>query len=279
MENIGWKLFLKNRIEGLEKDIPWFLHDKIKCHNFCIDNNIPSAIIYDIFNNVEDITFNNISEMEFILKPTLESSTKGVMVLRREDRNYYDSLSKKHYTFDEIISLQSELFNKNKNKANKIILEQKIYDENESKVIPRDFKFYTFNGQIAAILQIDRNVKPVQVTWYDSEFELMDDDKVWSNPRYVNLIRENNRPSKWEEMLNNVVEISKNIKTPFASIDMYCTKTGPILGEVTLAPGGLYHGVHYLLSDEENMNWGSYWVEALKRLDTMPKTSKESIRE
>lgn len=266
MENANWKSYLTNRIQGQEKNVPWFFHDKIKCNRFCIENNINTANIYHIFEDADQISFDSVNKMEFILKPTLESSTKGVMVLRRVDRGYYDSLSKKNYTFDEIIDIQRDLFIKNTNKANRIILEEKIYDEDDSYRIPRDFKFYTFNGKIAAILQINRNVKPSAVTWYNSNFELMDEGIIWSNPKYVNLINENTRPENWCEMLELVTYISQLAKTPFASIDMYSSDRGAILGEITLAPGGLYHGEHYLLSEQENRNWGSYWRKSLQEL-------------
>ena len=46
-----WHEFMKNRIEGGEKNIPLFLLDKIKLNDFAIKNNIPVPKIYNLFNN------------------------------------------------------------------------------------------------------------------------------------------------------------------------------------------------------------------------------------
>lgn len=265
---VSWKELLKERITGKEKNIPWFLHDKIKCHDFCIENNINTPKIFEIFEQPEAIQFKNITDNEFILKPTLESSTKGVMVLRRQENNlYFDSLSKKSYDLKQIIEIQESLFKKNKNKSNRIIIEEKIYDENQSYDIPRDFKFYAFNGNIAAIVQINRNGKPALITWYDKKFNLLDDGIITCNPKYVTLSNENEKPKEWETMLEVASEVSRKIKTPFARIDMYSSTKGPTLGEITLAPGGLYHGLHYTLSPDEDKKWGKYWMDAIEELN------------
>lgn len=263
----GWKELLKNRISGKEKNIPWLLHDKIKCNRFCQDSNIDTAKLYDIFNTPLEITFDKVDCRDFILKPTLDSSTKGVMVLRRVDRGYYDFLTKKTFSFDEIIEKQMVFFEKNKNKNNKIILEEKIIDSDFEKYdIPRDFKFFAFNGDIVAILEINRNNRPTGITWYDGDFEVMEKGIIIPNEKYVKFSYENTRPQNWEQMLESVVTISKKIRTPFARIDMYSSTRGPLLGEVTLTPGGLYYGLHYSLIDEMNLEWGRKWLTAAENL-------------
>ncbi|QBH21074.1 hypothetical protein EYC51_17130 [Alcaligenes faecalis] len=172
-----WKDYLSLRIKGQENGVPWFLHDKLKCYDFCSENNIPTVTVYDVFNDPEDITFKNADCMEFVLKPTLESSTKGVMVLRREDDGFYDSMKRKSFSFKEIIEYQAEFFKNNKNKGNKIILEAKIKDR-LPVLIPRDYKAYGFKGEIALILNIDRNTRPGTAVWYDKNFELLSEEDI-----------------------------------------------------------------------------------------------------
>ena len=189
-----WTDLLTKRIKGQENNVPWYLHDKIKCNDFCLKNNILAPEIFKIFSSAEEINFDNLKDNNFILKPTLESSTKGVMVLEKHNNIYYDHLSKKEYSQKAIIDLQNELFIKNKNKSNKIIIEEKINDIDPQYQVPRDFKFYTFNGHIGAILQINRNTKPSSVTWYTENFEILSADKISSNAKYVHLVTDNNLP-------------------------------------------------------------------------------------
>ena len=63
--------------------------------------------------------------------------------------------------------------------------------------------------------------------------------------------------------MNLAQQVSELIDTPFASIDMYNSKGGPVMGEVTLAPGGLYHGKHYTLSEDYQSLMGELWSKQL----------------
>lgn len=257
-----WKDYVSLRIKGEENGVPWFLHDKLKCYEFCSKHNIPTVKVYDVFDNPEDITFKNADCMEFVLKPTLESSTKGVMVLRREDNGFYDSMKRKIFSFKEIVEYQNELFKNNKNKSNKIILEAKVKDRLPIN-IPRDYKAYGFKGEIALILNIDRNTKPGTSVWYDKNFDFLSEADIKNNPKYVSSRENPVKPENWEEMLFFFKRVSSLVPTPFASIDAYDTSDGFVLGEITLAPGGLYHGLHYQMSDSLNEHMGELWAKAI----------------
>ena len=258
-----WHEFMKNRIEGGEKNIPWFLLDKIKLNDFAIKNNISVPKIYNLFNNPDKITLSHIDiGSDVVLKPTKESSTRGVMVLHKKSDGFYDSLSRKLYSLEEIIQYQKNYFDKNMSKENKIILEEKVYDIEEEYIIPRDFKFYMFDGEIALILVIDRNRKPGISLWYDSKFNPITDDRVKCNAPFSRTLSYYTKPLNSEKMIEFATNISKLIKTPFASIDIYNSSRGPLLGEVTLTPGGIYHGKHYTLSDAQERLMGYMWFHA-----------------
>lgn len=255
-----WHQYMYERINGKEKNIPWFLHDKIKFNNFCNKNIIPVPKIIEIFDSPNEINLNAVNLNEFILKPSLESSTKGVMVLKKlESGSFYDSLSKQCYRFDEIVSLQNKYFELNKSTANKIIIEEKIYDADETFIIPRDFKFYAFKGNIALILEVNRNLKPAISCWYDTNFNPVDEKIISCNAPYSRTLSYFKRPDNFKSLLELAKQVSSLIDTPFARIDMYNSINGPVMGEVTLAPGGTYYGKHYTLSNEYESLMGDLW--------------------
>lgn len=262
---LTWKDYMDLRVKGQESGMPWFLHDKLNCYGFCSEHNIPTVEVYDVFRNPKDITFKNADSMEFVLKPTLESSTRGVMVLRREDSGFYDSMKRKLFTFGEIVEYQTDLFQKNRNQNNKIILEAKVQDR-QSLSVPRDYKAYAFNGEIGLIVDIDRNTRPGTSIWYDGNFNFLDEKELAHNPKF-SAPRENPvKPESWQEMLSFFKRVSSLIPSPFARIDIYDTKDGFVLGEVTLAPGGLYYGLHYKMSDSLNEYMGNLWTKAIARI-------------
>lgn len=262
-----WKEYMDLRVKGQERGMPWFLHDKLKCYDFCSEHNIPTVEVYDVFSSPERITFKNADCMEFVLKPTLESSTRGVMVLRRDDNGFYDSMKRRSFTFEEIVEYQTDLFQKNKNRNNKIILEAKVQDR-QPILVPRDYKAYAFSGEIGLIVDIDRNTKPGTSVWYDGSFDLLDEEDLTHNPKF-SASRENPvKPENWQEMLDFFKRVSRLVPSPFARIDIYDTQDGFVLGEVTLAPGGLYYGLHYKMSDSLNEHMGNLWTNAIARTQT-----------
>lgn len=260
-----WQEHMRERIEGREVGVPWFLHDKLKCYRFCSDNGIPTANVLREWDDPAEILLDGLRD-SFVLKPTLQSSTKGVMVLKRAEGGYYDSLRGVTLSESEIVDEQTRLFSETVAADKKIIVEDVISDI-EGFYIPRDFKAYSFRGEIALILEIDRNTRPSTVSWYDGNFDPIQDNRVVSNPKFVNPVP-GRVPKYADELLELARLASLRVDTPFASIDMYATTHGPIVGEITLAPGGLYHGVHYQLSELQQNCMGTMWNRALMSMSS-----------
>lgn len=261
-----WQEFMIARVQGEEQGVPWFVHDKLKCYRFLEEHGIPTATVEREWDSPEQIDLTGL-DGEFVLKPTLQSSMKGVMVLTKTADGYYDSLRRRTLSEDEIIEEQTSMFNETKAAGKKVIVERKIKDA-EGFGIPRDFKAYSFGGEVALILEINRNTKPSSVSWFDGNFQPLTDDRVTSNPQFVNEVPAV-RPAAADALLELARRTSAVIPSPFASIDMYSTEDGPMVGEITLAPGGLYHGQHFKLSTEQQARMGRMWERAL----TIPETA------
>lgn len=265
---IRWHELMKLRIEGFEDNLPKFLEDKLRLHKFCAEHEINTSNIITQFSNPETINFNEIVEDSFVVKPSYDSSTRGVMLLNRtEIRNeFFDVLHNKLFTLNEIKEYQRKFFIENIHEENKIIVEEKIKDIDSSYIIPRDFKFYSFNGRVALILMIDRNRKPAISCWYDEDFQPIYSGIVECVAPYTRTLTYYNKPSNYKDLMDFASEVSKLIRVPFASIDVYSTKSGPLLGEITLTPGGIYYGEHYILSKAQERLMGRMWLEAKEEL-------------
>lgn len=257
-----WHEFVQNRIEGNEKNVPWFLHDKLKCYEYLEENGIATVKPLRVFKDPKTIVLDGLPNT-FVIKPSLQSSTKGVMVLaRREDGSYWDELRRRVLTADEVKEEQEKYFNETKASGRSIIVEPKIEDlEAKTYSIPRDFKAYAFRGEVALILEIDRNTKPASVTWFDGKFNPVNDNRVVCNEEFVHMVSKM-PPGRYQEILDLAEKASACLPTPFASVDMYLTQEGPLIGEITLAPGGLYHGKHYKMSEEQERLMGGMWAKA-----------------
>lgn len=263
-----WQEYMVERIANREEGVPWFLHDKLKCYKFCEQHELATVTVLREFASPDDIRLDGLPD-EYVIKPTLQSSTKGVMVLSKTAEGLWDSMSRRFVNEQEIIAVQRDLFEQTHSSGKKIIVERKIVDV-DGHDIPRDFKAYACGGKVALILEINRNTKPSSVSWFDGDFMPVTDDRVTCNPEFTRQV-EPIRPQQWREILDLARKTSLAIDTPFASIDMYSTPNGPLVGEITLTPGGIYHGRHYSLSAEQQLWMGKMWEEALdNRTQTLP---------
>lgn len=258
-----WQDYMELRVKGQETPMPWYLHDKLKCYRWCEANGIPTATVVREFDTPAAIDLTGLSG-EFVLKPTLQSSMKGVMVLTPKGDAYHDSLRNRDLSLHEIIEEQERLFNETKAAGKKIIVEEKIVDA-DGFDIPRDFKAYAFGGEIALILEVDRNSGRNIVAWYDPEFKPILDDRVGYSPKY-SAHQEGKTPNKADKMVQVAKLASSLVESPFARIDLYSSTAGVIVGEITLVPGGLYYGNHYFLSEEQQQVMGRLWENALVKL-------------
>lgn len=261
---------MEKRIKGKESAIPWFFHDKLKCYDWSLMHGFPVPEIYSSFNSPKEIEL-PVEKERFVLKPTRFSSTRGVMVLRRVDEQYYDAMSKRTYTVDEVIAKEVALHEKFPVKMNQWITEELVVDVN-GNAVPIDYKAYSFRGKIALILVIDRNVRPTRVDWYDGDFAPLAPGVMTLNPKYV---QEGSGipPSNAAEIRDIASSVSRIVGTPFSRIDLYNSTRGPLLGEITLTPGGLYYGDHYQLSSAQEQLMGAMWDAAEADTDTL----KDSI--
>jgi hypothetical protein len=254
---------LKARGEGKEEGVPFFLHEKTKCYDFCRTVGVPTVNVLRRFQTPDDINLAGLPD-SFVIKPSWESNCKGVMVLTATEDGYHDAMSGKDFTIDEVVQEQRRIYDAGRWRSKPTIVEEKIEDA-AGHVIPEDYKAYAFQGEITFIVQMNRNGDRIAVAWFDGNFDPLAAGRVQVNEKYLD-VKEPVRPEAWKAMLNVAKRASIAVPTPFASIDMYASTRGPLLGEITLVPGGFYHGKYFVMSEQDDHIAGKMWENALVRL-------------
>lgn len=240
---------------------------RIKFLNFCQQSNLPSPKVWGSWLSPAEL---NLSELpdEFVLKPNVLHSAQGVMVLsKQKDGKYFESLERRTLTTLEIQEEQVRLWMKASNKEKyRLLAEEKIVNEGPDINVPYDYKIFCFYGIPTFISQYDRNAAKKSVCFWDGEFRPLNLNRcIRSEWKHLNK-GEHILPTAWQEMLSIASKVSKLVKTPFIRVDMFASSRGPLIGELTPAPGTPYYGVAYGFKKQFNQELGDAWEDAIERM-------------
>lgn len=262
--------YIHHRMNGREPHRP--VLDKIDVAEFVQSIGVRVAQKYKIFDHAHEITDDLLPD-RCVMKPTKMWNMKGVMLLQRKSVNqwhegkplYREMLSGREIELGTIVAeqalCQKECVERDASSDPKIILEELIVDEAGPQLIPLDYKMYCFDGEVRFIHQVNRNVNPRQMAFYRDEFtpvkfdEFMEPELNWAQlgPHRV--------PRCWHEMLQVAKRVSRALDTPFISVDLYASPSGPVVGELTPTPGGAYFGV-WRFRPFFNQQLGDAWTRA-----------------
>lgn len=194
---------------------------------------------YSVVNSVDEITTRLLGE-RVALKFANGWSAKGVMLLEQIGHEYYlDHFSLRELSVHEIREKQRAVANSFKKKRPEWIVEELLRGPQPGP-IPFDYKFYTFQGQIGAVLQIDRNASPPRIAIFDGNLQPMvegHDYRLTSErlqPGVPLVPRSAVMLSRW------AIELSRMTDAPFVRVDLYDTDRGPVFGEFTFSPGATH---------------------------------------
>lgn len=262
-----WTEYQNLRITGAEKDVPWWTNDKVKLNSFCQKHDLPTPKISVVWKHPREIDL-SVTDREFVLKPSVLHSTKGVMVLKNAGNGVFrESLSGKELTQEDIITLQTAAYDDCKFKsAYRIFIEEKVVGDDNVGEIPLDYKIYTFYGIPMMVFQFNRNASPKRAAWFDGEFRplrvrecIRSDWQVINHGVHI-------LPRDWQNMLEIASRASILVKSPFISVDMFSSDRGAVIGELTPAPGAPFYGKMYKFTEEFDTILGESWEAALERM-------------
>ena len=185
---------------------------------------IPTLGVWDRF---EDIDFDALPD-QFVLKCTHDSG--GVVICKDKDTLDVDAARKK------INARMKENYFWNyrewpyKNVKPRIIAEPYLRDDETGEL--RDYKFYTFCGEVKALLIIaGRDTPEASGDYFDVNFRHLDMQWGYKNAKILPA-----PPKSMEEMIRLAQHLSKSI--PELRVDFYEINGRPFFGEMTFFDGG-----------------------------------------
>lgn len=224
---------LRRRFEGKDTNVPWELDNKLLAYEH-VSNfgfNTPQSRSFENSNIATEWAIKNLKK-NFVIKAGDRHSCIGVYLLeKQESEEYIELLRLKKFNLNDIgkdiVGTQPSYW------IAESFVESYIY----GKSIPLDYKFYTFRGDIALIVQIDRNTTPPKVAFFDGNFiplihgqDYILDQNRWTPCGHV-------IPYNMTAMVSMASTLSKSLDTDFVSIDCFDSPEGPVFGEFTFAPG------------------------------------------
>ena len=175
--------------------------------------------------DIDTIDFKNLPE-NYVIRPTIGHSANLVFLMKKD----YNLFDKKTYTTAQIKeSLKTAIASNDKLE---FLVEEFLKNEQGQNEILKDYKVYSFNGEIACIWVINRlSPKSGTGSFYDEN---------WNPLKIVNKIYPNGEleqpPKCLKEMIKQAKILSKAYEI-FVRIDFYATDKGCVFGEFTPTPG------------------------------------------
>ena len=226
-----------------DNEVKWELDDKIEAYNFVEKYHIkhPDVIAkLDDIHQLKELKSNKKLPNRFVVKISNRAACVGIMLLRKIDRDkYFDDLSLKAYTLDEIIEnqLRIDATKRNVLRSTYWFIEELTQNFDITKSIPFDYKVYCINGVPKLIVQISRNVNHYTVAVFDGTFMPLREGVDWFvNPERavggVPVI-----PPSAYKILTQSIRLAKNADKKFVRIDWFDDGKEPVFGEFTFCSG------------------------------------------
>lgn len=250
--------------------------DKNECKKLVADLGFDVPATYTKFSSARYVKFRSLPN-EFVIKPNNLAASRGVYILHRifGDQGYWESMKRQRMWASQIrkaLAAWEKAWYLRRVGPFQILVEERVVSARKSNEIPLDYKFYTFNGKIRLILQIDRNVKPPAFHFYDGDFSAWDWEGALNiGPSDKIQVANAAVPRHADEMLSKVAKLSRLLKTPFCSVDAYDARQGALIGELTPTPGGPYYGGLFSFKQHYDVELGNLWRSEAKALgQTLP---------
>lgn len=164
----------------------------------------------------------------YIIKPIMDHSSRNVFIMKK-GTNLLNNVS---YSNEELKGALLALYDTQPDLE--FIIEEFISDDNGEFVVPRDYRFYMFNGNLAFIRLDERRSKEYdRVSFYTKDWKLIDKKilKMASTTQAVQA------PRHLNQMIEDATKLSNAYKS-FVRIDFYDSPYGPVFGEFTATPRG-----------------------------------------
>lgn len=189
-----------------------------------------------------------------VIKPLSGKSAIGVFLMRTPTDIVEVATGKAFNSFSAMKERMKKLLASNQVREDTWIVEELIYGDKTTKVLPIDLKFLCFYGKVVLVREIHRYPKPNDC-WWKAPGEQVDVGISFENPETLQAV------GVTKEMIAQVEGMSKQIPVPFIRLDFLLADGELVLNEITPRPGSFAN-----FNDTYDRILGDQFLKAESRL-------------
>lgn len=233
------------------------LPDKLRTYDVARAVGVAVPTILGRWDTAEEIDLSGLPEV-FVLKANGGAASRAVLPLERVGEDAYRVVSGTQVLDADAVRARMSSLQEARRARPPWFAEAFLGDPAQG--LPHDVKIYTFYGVVGHVLvrsvgQHGRSTS-TRFSFYDEHGTLL--------PGLSPLAAEEPvpPPPDLEALCEIARTMSLAVSLPFVRVDLYSTPTGPVLGELTLAPGG-----KQLYRKDHDRRLGKLWESAATRLE------------
>lgn len=257
-------LELRRNIEVLRPYDPEAVHPalqiprKLRNYRLAASHGVAVPDILGVWARERDIDLSGLPEV-FVLKSDLGAGGNGVFPLRRVDEDRYAVIGGQ-----EVLSTADlqERFAARRSTGAPFFAEAFLEQRVPTEQIPDDVKIFAHYGQVTMVMvrqmPVHANLDHARYRYTDAHGQDLGEDIAPGAKIDLSIPL----PEPLGDFTRVAEHLSKALAVPFIRVDIYDTVKGPVLGELTRAPGGRQR-----YRRDHDLAMGRVWDEARWRLD------------
>ncbi|EXF24443.1 hypothetical protein BG28_05340 [Nesterenkonia sp. AN1] len=231
---------------------------KLRSYALADSLGIATPEIYRVWHSLEDIDFSDLTVQRFVLKADRGHSGMAVIPLTRTGTGWQTLTGKEQLTE----SRPSERMLTRLEQGGGPYFAEEFLESASNATIPEDIKVYTAYGQVLHVLVMStEGVQVMNRKTFKRKYFGPDGGDLGPILPGANYGPDIPVPVGWNGLLEAAEKMSIAAGIPFVRVDLYATSRGPVLGELTPAPGG-----KQTYSLDHDAQLGAAWNNAEVRL-------------
>ncbi|WP_010523755.1 ATP-grasp fold amidoligase family protein [Nesterenkonia sp. F] len=253
--------------QRLSRDRSW--HDTsiqaqltVKLRNYALaeSHGVAVPVVHAAWRSVDDIHLDGLEADRLVLKADRGHSGRAVVPLERTATGWRTLDGSETLVGGE---LTPQIRRRLDEGGSGPYFAEEFLDSETGGTLPADIKVYTCYGEILQVLVMQTDgVEAGERDTFTRRYFDADGESLGRVLPRVKLSSEMPRPEPWDELLEAARRLSVTVGLPFVRVDLYTTARGPVLGELTPAPGGLQ-----MYRQDHDLAMGAAWVDAETRLE------------
>lgn len=246
---------LKDPSHLVMRQIPY----KLRNYSFAQSHGVNVPEVFKVWSSPSDVDLSTVSADSVVLKADGGANGRAVWPLVRDGDSWVKVGGKLRLPDGP---LPEDLVQQMKEARGPYFAEEMLEGSGAS-VLPEDIKFYMAYGDVLQVLVMQQGKKGsvnrelFTRTYLDERGKDLG-SVLLRKARYGSL----KPPSRMPDLVSAAKKLSVAAGVPFIRVDLYQTARGPVLGELTLLPGGRQE---YIKKHDQGM--GRKWVRGKARLE------------